>query len=787
MTNPKYILGYLCFIFLPLLTFSQNTQIDSLKSEVNQQSGPQQTASLLELAEAYKQVSADSVLFYAQKAKRQAEETQDTLAQIRAYRQFSWARGIMQQDMPQLEKDATAGLELARAIQNQRQIALIYLDLSRAYMGVQQGGKAEDYSTQALTFAQQAEDHEIMHDAYANLSYIYLLKDLKRAYTFRFEALQQAKILNDSLDIALDLMQLGAIHKWQKQDSASYFFRASKDIFSQIDNPFSEAVLYYYMAEYYGDLGYTDTLLSYGLKAYDLGTKTHNQQALRGANTLLFNYYFNRQDYEEAAPYARSSLALEQKKPTINYGAALMDIGQLQAAMGETDSAESSYQAAIAFAEKVNYPRIEAAARVYLGKLYKETEQYLRAQDEFELALSKIDRKTDLSLLDLLLLFQGETAMALKQYPKAKAYYLEAIELGEASNEFDLLRDGYEGLAECDSALGNWREAYQAMNAFRVWGDSVKDRSHNERTAQLETKYETAQKEAAIERLTQAEKIQALELLREKTRNDLLTGIALIFLLGGAVVTFLLFRLRRSNQQIMLQKSELASLNHTKDRLFALIAHDLRGPITGFQSLIRIFDRYLKDQELNRLELVSQKIHQQSQQIRQLLDNLLYWALGQLGAYSTQVETFDLSQLGEEVIQIYKGPADEKGNELAIDIQTKLEITGDRTGLGVVLHNLVGNAMKFTEGGKITISAQPSDTHTLIEVVDTGVGMNDQQLIKLFQDTQNQSTKGTSGEKGTGLGLQIVKQMVDSWAGEVYVKSQVGEGTTIQMKLPKVS
>ncbi|MEL7064450.1 MAG: hypothetical protein AAFP00_11975, partial [Bacteroidota bacterium] len=75
MTNPKYILGYLCFIFLPLLTFSQNTQIDSLKSEVNQQSGPQQTASLLELAEAYKQVSADSVLFYAQKAKRQAEET----------------------------------------------------------------------------------------------------------------------------------------------------------------------------------------------------------------------------------------------------------------------------------------------------------------------------------------------------------------------------------------------------------------------------------------------------------------------------------------------------------------------------------------------------------------------------------------------------------------------------------------------------------------------------------------------------------------------------------------
>ena len=95
--------------------------------------------------------------------------------------------------------------------------------------------------------------------------------------------------------------------------------------------------------------------------------------------------------------------------------------------------------------------------------------------------------------------------------------------------------------------------------------------------------------------------------------------------------------------------------------------------------------------------------------------------------------------------------------------------------------------MKFTEGGKITISAQPSDTHTLIEVVDTGVGMNDQQLSKLFQDTQNQSTKGTSGEKGTGLGLQIVKQMVDSWTGEVYVKSRVGEGTTIQMKLPKVS
>ncbi|MEL6132065.1 MAG: HAMP domain-containing sensor histidine kinase, partial [Bacteroidota bacterium] len=756
-----------------------------LRTLLTQSTSSTQTTLLLDLAEAFKQVSADSVQSYALEGQEMATKQKDTLSLIRAYRQLGWARGIMQQDMGQLESDATAALELAEAIRDEEQVALIYLDLARAYMGVQQGGKAESYSNQALEFAQKVGNHQIMHDAYANLSYINLLKDLTEAYNFRYNALKQAEFLNDSLNIALDLMQLGAIHKWQKQDSAAYYFQASREIFSQIQNPFSEALLYYYMAEYYGDLGFTDTLLSYGLKAYELGTKANNQQALRGANTLLFNYYFNRQDYEEAAPYARSSLAIEQQKPTINYGAALMDIGQLQAATGEPDSAEASYRAAIAFGNRVNYPRIEAAARVYLGKLFKEQEKYLKAQSEFEIALTKIDRKTDLSLLDFLLLLQGETAIELKQYRKARKFYQEAIDLGKASNEFDLLRDGYEGLAECDSAMGNWQEAYAAMRAFSVWSDSVKNRSHNERTAQLETKYETAQKEAAIEKLKQSEKIQALELSKQKARSNLLIGIATVFLLAGGIVTFLLFRLRRSNQQISEQRSELASLNQTKDRLFALIAHDLRGPITGFQSLIRIFDRYLKDQQMSRLELVSQKIHQQSQQIRQLLDNLLYWALGQLGAYTPQIETFHLLGLGEEIFQIYEGPAGEKGNNLALNVDPTLEITGDRTGLGVILHNLVGNAMKFTQQGKITIQGNQSEGHTIIEVIDTGKGMNEKQLGNLFNEGQNKSTLGTNGEKGTGLGLQIVKQMVDSWQGEIYVKSQQDVGTTIQLSLPQ--
>ncbi|MDW3649331.1 MAG: HAMP domain-containing sensor histidine kinase [Bacteroidia bacterium] len=776
---------FLLFFPISLLSIAQTTEIESLRQNIASTTTPNDSLDhSLTLAQKLRPFSTDSVRKYAEIALKLAEQTEDKVGQAKAYRHLSWSRGLMVQNIAQLIQDATQALELAKSAADSLEIHMAGLALSRGFLAIQKMPEAESFVKGALDYGQRNNLGKLVNQSYNSFAYLSILSDLNKSLEYRDLAIQQSLKNGDQHDLAFNYTQKAYILKFQKSDSVAHYLQLAREIYKQSPAPVYEGILLYNLAEYYGDLGYGDSLIYYGLKANDLSRQTNYVQVARVSKALLFAYYFNRQEYESAEPFARGALEIEKSRPSINYVSAFVDMARIQASLGRTDSARYYFKASEEALKVIPSPRFEVLVRSYYG-------EFLNNQKEYQAALGELTKANEISqgmqesaVQDFLLLKLADSHRNLRQYQQAKNYYREAIELGNTSNEADLLRDGYEGLKACDSALGNWASAFQNQQNYKIWADSFQRRSYNIQTAEMQTRFETVQKEAQITQLEQEQEIQNLELQQTETERNSLIGIVALLLIAGGIVFALLMQLRTRNTEIKAQREKLSVLNESKDRLFAMIAHDLRGPITGFQSVGKIFDHYVQKEDFSKLGAISQRINQQSNQLKQLLDNLLNWSLQQLGVYEAQASDIKLQGLGKEILDRYEAHAQAKGNELILSIPEELKWKGDKNGLSVVLNNLVGNAIKFTEQGQIELSARQNDGIVEISLSDTGKGMSPGQVQQLIKESKLSSERGTAGEKGTGLGFQIIHQLLDHWKGELKIESEEGKGSRFSIHLP---
>ncbi|MBN2697990.1 MAG: PAS domain-containing protein [Bacteroidales bacterium] len=251
--------------------------------------------------------------------------------------------------------------------------------------------------------------------------------------------------------------------------------------------------------------------------------------------------------------------------------------------------------------------------------------------------------------------------------------------------------------------------------------------------------------------------------------------------------------LKRAENQIKQQKTEierhrdtLRQLNATKDRLFSIIAHDLKNP---FQSIIG-FSELLRD-EFSRLDSETAReyiemIHQSSVNAFQLLQNLLDWSRSQLDQISIDRKRVYVKPLIKLTIELLHPTAKSKDIKLIDESSEKAFAFADSQMLSTVLQNLAGNAIKFTDsGGRVTFRTISGADTLKIKVIDTGVGMNREKIESLFNLEKINSTAGTAGEKGTGIGLLVCKEFVEKIGGSLLISSKPGIGTAITVALPR--
>ncbi len=243
-----------------------------------------------------------------------------------------------------------------------------------------------------------------------------------------------------------------------------------------------------------------------------------------------------------------------------------------------------------------------------------------------------------------------------------------------------------------------------------------------------------------------------------------------------------------AQNKISEQRDELEILNHQKSRFFSILAHDLKNPFNILLGYSQLIDSMGDELDRDDLIKMAASISATSNNLYQLLEDLLAWGLSQMDAIEFEPKPEALDSLIDIGIENQLGVAEAKGVELHPK-QTKLNVVADSNLVGTIIRNLVSNAIKFTpSGGEVTLDAKPSngsgENWVDVSVSDNGVGMTDQQLDQLFRIDANQSTRGTDGESGTGLGLLLCKEFVEKHGGEISVESEEGNGTTFRFTLP---
>jgi len=240
-------------------------------------------------------------------------------------------------------------------------------------------------------------------------------------------------------------------------------------------------------------------------------------------------------------------------------------------------------------------------------------------------------------------------------------------------------------------------------------------------------------------------------------------------------------------EKIIQQNEQLQELNATKDKLFSIIGHDLRGPIGGFKQIIELLLSNYDLSDTKRLTKLLQAIQTSASTTYDLLENLLSWAKSQRNEVVYNPSNINLNEISEISISLLEGIAKNKNITIKNLIPIDQFIYADENMIMTIVRNLISNAIKFTNENKtIYLSVIENEINLTISVKDEGIGIKQENLKKLFNSKENFTTYGTSGEKGTGLGLLLCKEFVEKHGGKIWIESEEGKGSDFKFTMPFV-
>ena len=232
-------------------------------------------------------------------------------------------------------------------------------------------------------------------------------------------------------------------------------------------------------------------------------------------------------------------------------------------------------------------------------------------------------------------------------------------------------------------------------------------------------------------------------------------------------------------------RSTILEMNRSRDKLYSIIAHDVRSPLSGIlQTLDAIDQGYINPNSEDFKEIIHQ-LKNRTKDTSTLLSSLLEWTRAQDPTKTIQQKQTNIQQLINICAHLLESNAQNKGISISINIDDKIEAFCDEVTIHTVFRNLISNAIKFTKNdGTISIEGKQSEDTVSIKVQDSGIGMSAEAIENIFEKNQHFTSTGTANESGTGLGLMLVKDFVRMNKGSIRVESTIGAGTIFTVELP---
>lgn len=264
--------------------------------------------------------------------------------------------------------------------------------------------------------------------------------------------------------------------------------------------------------------------------------------------------------------------------------------------------------------------------------------------------------------------------------------------------------------------------------------------------------------------------------------------ISLLVFLGTMFIKKHFEYMIQTQQKLRDSEESLLQINASKDRLFSLIAHDLKNPfgtLLNFSSLLRHDYENLPPAKIQDFII---RINNSAQRTHALLQNLLQWSRSQIGTLDIFPEEIDIFRLIQENFLLMNENARTKNITLLNEVEAGIQAYADENMISTVIRNLLSNAIKFTPAnGTIRLAAKKENREIVISVADSGIGIAPGNISKLFDITTNFTTYGTDNEKGTGLGLIICREFIEKNKGRIWVESELNMGTTFFFAIPAVN
>ena len=415
----------------------------------------------------------------------------------------------------------------------------------------------------------------------------------------------------------------------------------------------------------------------------------------------------------------------------------------------------------------------------------------------------------------------GQLNLKLNNYSEAIVNYDKALLLHKSLNDIKGRADINYGLAKANFGLGNSVQAEEFVNESKKLYETFKLNSGLEKVNRLlyQIKKDQNKISESLAYLELAENLanniskeknirnlnlQNAKLNIEKEKENLViknrlaiekqrkyVKWSLVALLTLFVIVLIILNSNKrekslnkklENQTIVLKENQktLTNINQNQDRLFSIVGHDLRGALKELLTL------YIEDPDGKAyFEKFAPQLREDLEQVQFTMDNLLHWGKTQMTGNQIRLERISVRDEIENIIHFFSREIKNKCIEIDNQIIDTHFVNADRNQFNVIFRNLISNALKFTPNeGEINLTSKIKEANLLIGVSDTGVGMSELTISKLFKDTEHISTTGTNLEKGTGLGLRLAKEMIVRNNGKIFVESKINKGSHFIVELP---
>ncbi len=641
----------------------------------------------------------------------------------------------------------------------------------------------------------------------ADLSKKYLKYQLDTSYGLAYDAVHLSKKLDYDFGTAYAYNQLGLVFKYLTEyDSALFYYNKSLEIFDALKVKSKKAAILNRIANVYKRQGKFDASLESFLMALQISKDEKDSLLVSYIYNNIGILYFDMGYYDKALEYQNLNLSLkEELKSTDNMDITLMNIGNIYSAKEMFEEAVEYYKQALVLLEKSGYKYDQLLLLHNMGVLYEENFRLKDAMCYYNKALAIEKEINEKEMRVYTIQGIGNVYIKSGNSDQGIQYLKKAFALAEEVGDLRKIHRLAANLYKEYERQGDYKNGFVYLKKYTQIEDSIYNVEGKKELIELEQKYEAARKEQQIEFLEKESEIQKLQLAKSQLeskqkslhRNGLIIAIVL------ALISVIYFAanskkrkkinlvLRRKNLQISDQKMEIVKQNQnliesnkTKDKLFQIIAHDLRGPLISVDSITQLIPYWIEEQDYESLKKLSKTLEVSVNNVLTLIDNLLNWALSQQGKFPYQPENLKLKSAIAEAIDIYRPIAELKNVEVKFKMAEDIHVFADRNMFFTVMRNLLNNAVKYTpEGGDIIIGIENKMQFAKVWVQDSGIGISKEQKQEVFEFANGQKS-GTKGETGKGLGLFFCKEFVTLNNGDIFIDSDYGKGTKITFTLP---